>query len=59
MTGMPPPRHASVPGTPSGRGATLVPAIQADGYLGAAKPGRPDGIGLVCAAAANERSSLR
>jgi len=36
-----------------------VPAIQADGDLGAAKPRQPDGIGLVCAAAANERSSLR
>ena len=59
MTGMPPPRHAIVPDTPRGTGATVVPAIQAHGDLGAAKPGQRDGTGLVCAAAASERSSLR
>jgi hypothetical protein len=58
MTGMPP-THAIVPDTPSGTGADLVPAIQADSDLGAAKPSQPDGIGLVSAAAASERSSLR
>jgi hypothetical protein len=39
MTGIPPPRHAIVHDTPSGREAILVSAVQvqADGYLGAAK----------------------
>ena len=44
MTGIPP-QHAIVHDTPSETGATLVPAIQADSHLGAAKPSQPDGTG--------------
>jgi hypothetical protein len=59
MTGMPPPSHALVPDSPSGTGATLVPAIQADGHPEAAQPSQPDRIGQVSAAATRERSNRR
>jgi hypothetical protein len=59
MTGIPPSRHATVHDTPSRTGGALVRALHADGYLGAAKPSQPDGIGQVRAAATNERSNPR
>jgi hypothetical protein len=59
MTGMPPPRHAMAHDAPSGRGATLARANQADGYLGAAMLSQPDGIGQACTAATNERRNRR
>jgi hypothetical protein len=54
--GAPPAHRADIP---SGRGATLVRAIQADGYLGAAKLSQPGGIGRVSADATNGRRNLR
>ena len=59
MTGIPPPRHAIVHGTPVEKRAILVRAIQAAGYLGPAKLTQPDGIGQVRASATNGRGNLR
>jgi hypothetical protein len=59
MTGMPPPGHAMAHDTPSGTGAVLVRANQADGYLGAAMLSQPDGAGQARAAATNERRNRR
>jgi hypothetical protein len=59
VTGVPPPRRAIVLTHPVEAGAVLARAIQADGYLGAAKLSQPDGIGQVSAAATNERSNRR
>jgi len=58
MTGIPP-KHAIVHDTPSETGATLVPAIQADGHLRAAQSSQTDRIGQVSVAASRERSNLR
>jgi hypothetical protein len=59
MTGIPPPRHAIVLDTPSGRGGDLLPGLQAGGYPGTAKPSQPDRTGLVCATAVMGRGNLR
>ena len=52
-------RLRTVHDTPVEEGAIVVRAIQADGYLGAAKLSPPDGAGQVCAAAAKKWGNLR
>jgi len=58
MTDIPLSRHATGHDTQQKKGR-LVRALHADGYLGAAKPSQPDGIGQGCAAATKERNSPR
>jgi hypothetical protein len=59
MTRLTAAQHPIVMTHPVEEGATLGPALQADGYLGAAKLSHPDCIGQACAAAGKERSHLR
>jgi hypothetical protein len=57
-TDIPRSRHATVHAIQQ-KGDALARALHANGYLGAAKPSQPDGIGQVCAAATKERSIPR